>query len=523
MKPLPFLDSNSVLIDIGQSSLKAVDGERTFELPVERLENGRLSEHCQEQLVERLGGFFGKGAAGKHAFCAIGARGISLRRLSLPPCANEEVPRLLALQIEKEFPLPPEELSWGSQRLNSHHAANSQESHDFLVAALKKEVLEEYAGILSKCGLRPFFTPGVLARRALCPQRSGSFAVLDVGRHHSEVVTFENGVPLGVRLLGWGGENLTRSIGDRLGLARDEAERIKIGWNGAASSDTERLPAIRGAVQDAVASLASSVRNHWTGPTLYLTGKTARFQEFTERFAEALGTSVECRPLEVGASSSAAILGLQQSARQNGPYAPLLFQVSKPKGRDEDLARPSPWKWAAVAAALAVLALGLRYAEAYLRKPALARSLAEVRAAQAKLPDISRELAFLQYLETNQPPYIGALSILADSSGRGTRLETLSINRRGDVSLRGTMQGAQQATDFRSKLIASGLFPLVTVDEQTPTPDRDKVNVRISARWKAFKDERWKTELQAGELASQDPPPSKGAKATNSAAPFKQP
>jgi hypothetical protein len=46
------------------------------------------------------------------------------------------------------------------------------------------------------------------------------------------------------------------------------------------------------------------------------------------------------------------------------------------------------------------------------------------------------------------------------------------------------MQNAQQVTDFRAKLIDSGFFERVTVEEQVPTPDRQKVNIRITAQWK---------------------------------------
>jgi hypothetical protein len=64
------------------------------------------------------------------------------------------------------------------------------------------------------------------------------------------------------------------------------------------------------------------------------------------------------------------------------------------------------------------------------------------------------------------------------------RLETLSINRRGDLSLRGTMRDGQQVVDMRSKLIDSGLFSSVVVDEQTPSSDRQKITVRMSGQWK---------------------------------------
>ena len=58
------------------------------------------------------------------------------------------------------------------------------------------------------------------------------------------------------------------------------------------------------------------------------------------------------------------------------------------------------------------------------------------------------------------------------------------MNRRGDLALRGFMRDSQQVVDFRSKLINSGYFSTVVVEEQNPTPDRQKVNLRISAQWK---------------------------------------
>jgi hypothetical protein len=46
------------------------------------------------------------------------------------------------------------------------------------------------------------------------------------------------------------------------------------------------------------------------------------------------------------------------------------------------------------------------------------------------------------------------------------------------------MRDPQQVVEFRSKLIDSGLFSTVVVEEQTPTPDRQKVVVRITGQWK---------------------------------------
>jgi hypothetical protein len=101
---------------------------------------------------------------------------------------------------------------------------------------------------------------------------------------------------------------------------------------------------------------------------------------------------------------------------------------------------------------------------------------------------IDRDLDFLRHLKQNQPPYLDALFLVAKAAPPGTKLDSLTMNRRGDLALRGSMKDGQQVVGFRSKLIDSGFFSSVAVEEQTPTPDRQKVTVRIAAQWKPAND-----------------------------------
>jgi len=50
--------------------------------------------------------------------------------------------------------------------------------------------------------------------------------------------------------------------------------------------------------------------------------------------------------------------------------------------------------------------------------------------------------------------------------------------------LRGSLRDGQQVAELRSKLIDSGFFASVGIEEQSPSPDRQKVTVRMSAQWK---------------------------------------
>src|ERR1022692_3967122 len=146
------MDSPCVYIEIRQSSLKALRGEAGLELPLERTPSGGLTKACREKLTISLHGFLRKDVWQPRfrAYCAIGARGVSLRRLTLPTTTKENFKRLLALQIESEFPLPPDALAWGYRQISSAGmpagptSNSSAAKQDLLVVAVKREVVEEY-------------------------------------------------------------------------------------------------------------------------------------------------------------------------------------------------------------------------------------------------------------------------------------------------------------------------------------------------------------------------------------------
>src|ERR1019366_6359786 len=85
----------------------------------------------------------------------------------------------------------------------------------------------EYTQILAQCGLNPVFTLAAQARTALCPQTDLPYALLDIGRCQSELISVEQGTLTAARILPWGGENITRAIQTRFGISRDEAEQLK--------------------------------------------------------------------------------------------------------------------------------------------------------------------------------------------------------------------------------------------------------------------------------------------------------
>jgi Tfp pilus assembly PilM family ATPase len=480
MNGFDFMNSSRLYIEIGQSSMRVLNGEAGLELPLQHLPNGRLTGPCKERLTVSLQTFLKRQSwqPRVRALCAIGARGVSLRRLTLPSVGKDELQQLLRLQIESEFPLPPDELAWGYRQLGEKEQPNNEAARrqELLVMAVKKEVLEEYSEVLTGGGVSPVFTLAALARSCICAQPPGTYAVLDIGPDQSELMTFDNGVPIAVRILPWGDESINRE--------EAEKQKINLDQDPGSTRDPGLIQTETGAAVDL---LTTSIKSNWTGQKLYLTGRGAGHKDVAARLAKNLGGDVECDCIDVmpGEGRSAAILGLKKFGELDGDCPLLIFQVKEAKGA-AGLAQPEIRKWA-VRAVLFLLGCALfPYAEAFLLKSHLSKKISQAKASRWRLATIDHELSFLQYLKKNQPPYLDAMFLMATAAPSGTRLDSLSMNRRGEVSLRGSLKDSQQVVQFRSKLIDSGFFSSVVVEEQTPapTPDRQKVLVRMTAQWK---------------------------------------
>ena len=434
------MTSRSVYIEMGEDFLKVLAGDAGLELPLERLENRRLNPAHREKLVAGLQAFLREHRTNpvRRAFCAIGARGVSLRRWTLPAASKEELQRLLLLQIEREFPVAPDELAWGYRVVRN----GSGKPQEVIVAAARAEIVQECSEILLASGLTPEFTLGAWARGFLVAHPPASHAVLEIGADHSELIIFEQGVPVSIRLLARGAA-----------LIGADSEML-----------TKSLQPI------------DSLRK------LYLCGPGLPREQAGPQLSKAIGVDCEILDVPAGPGRSAAIAGLKKACEAGGGD-PLTLQL-KAATDVKPAAQPMHLKWAALAVLLLGVVCVLRYAEVFFHRPRLMRRIAEFNGYREKLPQLDRELSFLQYMKTNQPPYLASIVAMVDASPSGARIDSLSMNRRGDLALRATMKDSPQVADFRSKLIRSGYFSSVVVEEQTPSPDRQKVTVRLVGQWK---------------------------------------
>jgi hypothetical protein len=431
MRDFSYLRTPTAFIDIGASVLRLSGAGGALELPLERGADGKLTAACREKTVLGLSRTTGRKnwQLKTKAICALNASGILLRKVTLPAVAREELPAILHLQLEREFPLAPEELAWGWYELSTNGM-----KREVLLAAVRKETVEDYAALLSEAGFQPEFTLAGLARNALCPPVKGDYAIVDVGPSQVELISFENAVPAGIRLFP------TKMLTGDVLLKKTNARTIYIsGADGAAPKLVEQLEA-----------------------------------------------QTDCRRLEIpgGNGDSSALAGLKKAVAERKPLLLLGVQPKKAKAAWNISLGAHRKHLTKVAIVLGILLL-LPFAESLLLKPIVDWKLASFKKHKLQFDSVvAPELNFFLYLKQNQPPYLDTLYVLAKASPPGLHLSSVSLNQLGDVSLKLEVQNAQQMMDFRGRLIDSGFFSNISVEEQSPMQGQPKLNVRMSLRWK---------------------------------------
>jgi len=446
-----------VVIEIQPASLKIARGSSYAEMELQRTPAGLLTPECRLKVKSGVEAFLNRKPwrPAQRAICAIAAGGVSLRRMLLPITPASQLQAVLLLQLETDFPLPPAEMAWGYRKVSERTEPGGTPQQEILLAATRKETIAEYASLLGECGLNPEFTLSTLARAMFCPPGMYDGAVLEIGTHSSELLIFEKDTPASSRSIPWGSSLWTQ------GEAADAA----------------------------LASFAGFISSIWKGSRLFvISPSVANAITMVAKLAVHLPPSIHCEVLSAGSAEvrSTALAGLKKALETDGGKTLLFLRTELPKATGIFAVFPAGQlqpmlKTAAVLCAVLVL---LPYAEAILFKPHLAKTIARIEADESRRTMIDRELAFLQSLKQTQPPYLDALYLFSKSAPMGTHIESLSMNRNGEVSLRGMMNTGDQVTDFRKKLIDSGFFSSVVVEEQSPGPNNQRVNIRLILIWK---------------------------------------
>jgi len=272
------------------------------------------------------------------------------------------------------------------------------------------------------------------------------------------LVTFEDGVPLAVRVLPWGGENITDAIADQLGISRDDAEKLKTGLAQDPSVEGGLGPRIQAAIDAALGSLAGAINGYWTGQKIYLSGRSAQLKDFSRPIGAAIERRHTMRAAEFHPRRRAvrAVLGLRTATSE---WQRLYFGTpqSKPTNGSAGLARPAPWKWAALALGLAIFSTG----SAVLGKRPCSSGgsqKAEGDPSRPRPAGSDRPRPGFSPAPEAKPTALPGCALPGGKSGAAVErsFDSLTMNRRGDLALRGSMKTGSKSSVFGRSLSTPG-------------------------------------------------------------------
>jgi len=450
-----------VAVGLAHIDLCTGDGAGTVRCVAERGEDGRLSpaslaalKRCASDLIASRSPGWCTGIV-----CTLPGRGVSIRSILVPstvPAAT--LHSVVRLQIESQFPISPDLLAWGWQeppKLATGTTATPSPQREVTVFALRKEILESYAEALSATSLPVWFTLGAVGSRA---SRSGGQPtdcnrLLCLGPNHSELWTFHADCPTSLKQVPLGTES--RALLSQEAEAAELASRLRRALDSAPDSADGPLLV---EVDPTHASDASSLLRGLE-PRL-------RFEILQGRQDGAIPPSILglIRLLETGRLDSVPLF----ITRATVPPSP-----SSSRER---------LRYAAVAGLIVLALIGVRYGEAAVGEARGTKKLQQVRKYKENFPTIDKELSFLQHLQSHQNAFLDVLYVVGKASPPGTKMDSFSMSRRGDLSLRLTFRPPDQALSFRSNLIASGFFTNLVVEEQSPSQDRQQMVLRITAQ-----------------------------------------
>lgn len=233
-------------IDISSSAVKVLElsknGEhfRVERYAVEPLPQNAVVEHAiteVEQVADAVERALKRsGTRCKHAAVAVPAAHVITKIIKMPANLNDQERQAqIEMEADHYIPYPLNEVNMDYQVLDPPE--NNATEVDVLMAACRKEVVDDYLAVIQKPGLMPTVvdveTYAMESAYALIAQHmpgggmEKSVAVLDVGATATNINVVHNNRSVYTRDHSFGGRQLTEEIQRRYGLSYEEAGLAK--------------------------------------------------------------------------------------------------------------------------------------------------------------------------------------------------------------------------------------------------------------------------------------------------------
>lgn len=262
-------------IDISASSIRAVelsDASKTrptlvrhheIQLPPGAVNRGEVMEpRTVATALKQLwsaGGF-----KAKDVVLGIGNSRVLARDLTVPKMSIAQIRESLPFQVQEMLPFPAENALLDFYPISEGVGDSGPVINGLLVAAIKEAVLGNVTAV-QLAGLNPIevdLLPFALIRVLLRGEQAiGTTAIIEVGGSTTTVVVATNSIPVFVRIIPTGGDDLTAAISTKLGISVERAEELKCSKGLRAPIVTIEDQQVVSTIYEVTSELITSLRN----------------------------------------------------------------------------------------------------------------------------------------------------------------------------------------------------------------------------------------------------------------------
>ena len=236
---------------------------------------------------------------------ALSGHSVIVKRISLPVMSEAELAESIHWEAEQYIPFDIEDVNLDYKILEGS-SLSGDGNMDVLLAAAKKEKINDYVGVISQAGLNA--TTVDIASFALQNAFEANYefepeqviALVDIGAAVSSISVLHGGTSVYWRDINIGGNQYTDAIQKELNLSAEQAERVKRGEE-IDGMPYERVLPIISAVNDDVGAEIQKTLDFFKQISatdqmldkLFLSGGAAQVVHLKESLAERLDSQIE--------------------------------------------------------------------------------------------------------------------------------------------------------------------------------------------------------------------------------------
>lgn len=167
----------------------------------------------------------------KNTVAAVPVSSIFTSIISVPANNEKELKEAITLQAKKLIPVPLDEIQLDSKIIEGAFKTEGQKKVSrVLLTGAPKGLVNRYIDLLNKrCGLNliSLETETFAQIRSLIGKDRSSVMVIDIGFHRTNISVIDKGIPFLNRSIAVGGDAITQTISQMLGIPYQQSETMK--------------------------------------------------------------------------------------------------------------------------------------------------------------------------------------------------------------------------------------------------------------------------------------------------------